>query len=315
MQFTTENGKGYSAFAESARNVAAAIVRRYIAATLQFQAGIVCGDEKDAALAGDDMANIHAFMSAGARAETLDHTGGNVWVSHTLHETLDGGTLLVSAGCDSLEVVRAVHPQDVDASAAARWEDCGEDNGAVVLKMYVEDDDSATALDVARAAVVDALQADNDAHYRALCKAHGVNKVDRDTWTVDDDDRGMVEADSEATAEDLRGWAADLRDRVGMNVDTFAAALEPFIDARSAFAFVRALRESLGASTLCDMIARNAAEPIADVCHSHDYTDANVVMAKACEQDETAPVTDAEVEAMMRAWDAARPMLGRGVSA
>lgn len=316
MNFITHNGEAFGTFTESARNVAAAMARRYIAATLQFQAGIMCGEAANVADAGEDMANVHAFMAAGARAETLDHTGGNVWVSHTLHDTLDGGTLLVSAGCDSLEVVRAAHPQDVRASADARWDDCGEDRGNVVIHLYAEDDDGATALDVARAAALAALHDDNGAHYRKLRKAHGADNVDRDTWAVSDDDRGMLEGDDTTedgtTAEDLRGWADDLEARVGMNVDAFRAALETFIHVRAAFAFVRALRD-LGASTLPDIVARNACEDIAEVCHSHDFCDANVVMAKACGQDETAPVTDDEVADMMAAWSAAAPMLGRGL--
>jgi hypothetical protein len=306
MKFTTEKGDAFATFTESARNVAAAIARRYIAATLQFQAGITCGDAANIADAGEDMANVHAFMASGARAETLDHTGGNVWVSHTLHDTLDGGMLLVSAGCDSLEVVRAMHAQDVRASADARWEDCGEDNGAVVLKLYAEDDGAATARDELCESALNAFDKTSREYHDGM--AAKFPNIPNSYTPPDEDDCAMFGA----ADADLRAWCDDLRDRVGMNVDAFRAALETYITARHADLFVRALRD-LGPVTLCDIVARNACEDIPEVCHAHDYCDANVVMAKACGQDETAPVTDSDVDDMMAAWAAAAPMLGKAV--
>ena len=51
-----------------------------------------------------------------------------------------------------------------------------------------------------------------------------------------------------------------------------------------AFEFSRELRSTCGPQTMAEIIARNAAEPCSAVCHSHDFTDANVIMATAWER-------------------------------
>ena len=45
--------------------------------------------------------------------------------------------------------------------------------------------------------------------------------------------------------------------------------------------FAAALTELLGPHTMRAIVDRNASEPHPDVCHSHDYCDANVVMMDA----------------------------------
>ena len=48
-----------------------------------------------------------------------------------------------------------------------------------------------------------------------------------------------------------------------------------------ALQFARMLTELLGPHTMRAIVERNASEPHPDVCHSHDYCDANMVMMDA----------------------------------
>ena len=58
----------------------------------------------------------------------------------------------------------------------------------------------------------------------------------------------------------------------------------PKVDSRVrtlAAAFRRILKEQLTAAQWGEMLALNAREPNPNVCHSHDYVDANMTMAEA----------------------------------
>lgn len=83
-----------------------------------------------------NMEAVHAAMSVGAIADCLEHTGGNVWVSQSMHVADDNTTLLVIAGDDSMEVCIAANPRDLNASASARWEECGEWTETLILECY-----------------------------------------------------------------------------------------------------------------------------------------------------------------------------------
>lgn len=298
LQFTTTNGKGFSTD-DSVRNVAQAMARRYIAASLN-----IAWDNPDTT-AEDDMAAVHAYMAHGARAAYYAHTGGNVWVSYTLHDTMAGYVLLVIAGDDSLEVsiTSGAARENVHAAedaATARYAECGADHGSVVLTLGVVDDDKPCARDALAERAIDEF----DKASREWCKRTGAEYTG-----PNEDDCAMLGA-SDA---DLRAWIDDSEHRIGMSVAAWREATESYIDARHAELFVDELRTGIGLENFVSLIARNACEPMVDVCHSHDFCDANVVMANACEQDETAPVTDDEVAEMMRAWAAAAPMLGKAV--
>jgi hypothetical protein len=299
LTFTESRGKGYATATQQERDTAHAMVRRYIAATLSPA-------NADNA-APDEMTLVHGFMRRGALSDSLDHTGGGVWLSYTTHATADGAALLVTAGNDSLEVVRAAYPEDADASADARYDDCGEDNGVVLLSLSVCDNGQPNARDAAAERAITALHAAEKAWHAELVKRIGATLAGPAS-EVNDDDAAMLGA----CDEDLRAWCADLRDRVGLNVDAFSAALETYITLRHAELFVSGLHDAIGAENFAEMVARNAAEPRADVCHSHDFCDANMHAADACGESEC---TDAAIDAMTAAWTAAAPMLGRGVRA
>lgn len=77
----------------------------------------------------------------------------------------------------------------------------------------------------------------------------------------------------------------------------------PAIPALAA-AFSRLLHEELGARTMAEVVTRNAHEPDPTICHSHDFTDANQLMATAWE--ELAGYTpDGNDEAQAAVWRAA----------
>lgn len=84
----------------------------------------------------ESMEQMHAAMAVNATHAMLEHTGGNVWVSQSLHVADDGTTLLVIAGDDSIEVCFASHPDDLKASAGTRWDECGEWTETVILEAY-----------------------------------------------------------------------------------------------------------------------------------------------------------------------------------
>jgi hypothetical protein len=76
--------------------------------------------------------------------------------------------------------------------------------------------------------------------------------------------------------------------------------------------FVRALRCEIGSQSFDEMRALNHAAPFGpNVCHSHDYCDANSVMIDALNvihpRDE---LSDDDFSFMERAWNMARPILG-----
>jgi len=52
---------------------------------------------------------------------------------------------------------------------------------------------------------------------------------------------------------------------------------------RTAIAFCRLMRWTLGKAKFDEAVARNRAEPNPNVCHTHDFCDANMVMKRACD--------------------------------
>lgn len=74
-------------------------------------------------------ASIHAAMkkSPFTFAENFQHTGGNIYVSHTLAKTnYYNFALLVMATDDSVEVSIASNPQNLAESYDKRYSECGE---------------------------------------------------------------------------------------------------------------------------------------------------------------------------------------------
>lgn len=72
---------------------------------------------------------------------------------------------------------------------------------------------------------------------------------------------------------------------------------------KDAAAFVRILRKWLTPEEFAEMQARNSAEKLAGVCHSHDFCDANMAMHAAIGEPED---IDAALDRMNAAWNAAR---------
>lgn len=71
-----------------------------------------------------------------------------------------------------------------------------------------------------------------------------------------------------------------------------------------ACAFGEELRKELSAQQIAEVIKRNEAEPDKGVCHSHDFCDANVVMAQAFAQFGCAE-PDVGDDAVVAVWNAA----------
>jgi len=65
--------------------------------------------------------------------------------------------------------------------------------------------------------------------------------------------------------------------------------------------FIQTLRAHLGAERFAEVCRRNAAEPDPRVCHSHDFCDANIVMAEAL--DALAPNTNTDDDAAVALWN------------
>lgn len=84
----------------------------------------------------EGMEQMHAAMAVNATHAMLEHTGGNVWVSQSLHVADDNTTLLAIVGDDSIEVCFASHPANLKESAGTRWDECGEWTENLILEAY-----------------------------------------------------------------------------------------------------------------------------------------------------------------------------------
>lgn len=73
-------------------------------------------------------------------------------------------------------------------------------------------------------------------------------------------------------------------------------------------AFSVKLQEEIGADKVREAIWLNRREPCPDVCHSHDFCDANMVMSKAFLEvvGKDVPESDEESRAWNEAWDLAK---------
>lgn len=69
--------------------------------------------------------------------------------------------------------------------------------------------------------------------------------------------------------------------------------------------FSSQLRKELGLDQLQEIIELNAAEPDPSICHSHDFTDANVVMLEAWNITYPGTPFDLHNEAHCQHWTAA----------
>lgn len=79
-----------------------------------------------------------------------------------------------------------------------------------------------------------------------------------------------------------------------------------------AYAFVRLLRDALSLAEFAEMQKRNAAEPDLNICHSHDFLDANVVMADAYKNhtgEEIDLQSDEDIAIWNMAWKLAAPVI------
>lgn len=87
-------------------------------------------------------------------------------------------------------------------------------------------------------------------------------------------------------------------------------------------AFIKQLREDLGPEKFAEVVARNAAELNPDVCHSHDFCDANMVMDAAFEEFGVDPLEYGYTEEdgmsqevcdlWNRAWDRGKELMQKG---
>jgi hypothetical protein len=126
-----------------------------------------------------------------------------------------------------------------------------------------------------------------------------------------------VENVARLSALELEGyeWCVDEFDDMRDNADANAA--------RVAVAFARKLRRDIGPRNFAEMCKRNAAQRDPNVCHSHDYCDANMTMAEAfadiigrpfyvCADDGVSEEEAAADAALWSdAWNMAAPLLGR----
>lgn len=78
---------------------------------------------------------------------------------------------------------------------------------------------------------------------------------------------------------------------------------EPVLAAFVARAFAQELYEELGNATMIEVIELNRRETNKGVCHSHDFCDANMTMARAMERCGINP--EVENEDVVRLWNAA----------
>lgn len=90
------------------------------------------------------------------------------------------------------------------------------------------------------------------------------------------------------------------------------AGPEPAIELRLALAFATALNSTLDASQMRDVVRKNLTPKYESACASHDYCDANVVMAQAFETVFARPflgesgATQADTDCWNKAWDLAK---------
>lgn len=73
--------------------------------------------------------------------------------------------------------------------------------------------------------------------------------------------------------------------------------------------FCERMREALSAEEFATMVSRNKAEPHKDICHSHDFVDANEMMADAFRLTEGREVdlqSDDDTSLWNAAWNRAK---------
>jgi hypothetical protein len=109
---------------------------------------------------------------------------------------------------------------------------------------------------------------------------------------------------------DARGMLDDLEARCDVDVTECRTTYDAWLAAYCLPSeFARILRDELGNRYMREIVARNAAEADSRVCHSHDFIDANIVMAEAFERvmgREADTQDGADLDLFNGAWDAAK---------
>jgi len=82
--------------------------------------------------------------------------------------------------------------------------------------------------------------------------------------------------------------------------------MNKFADVVKALAieFSHQLQLDVGTKNLLKIIIRNSKEPNKNICHSHDFCDANVCMSNACDWNKIDFTV--EIDLVNAAWDMAR---------
>lgn len=117
--------------------------------------------------------------------------------------------------------------------------------------------------------------------------------------------------------DDGSPWSGPLFGSAGGVDAACLSPVEPTPEAAPvlARAFAEVLREDLSEDEIAEVVRRNAANANPDVCATHDFTDANEVMAEAWIRtfgEESAVVSpedprqDSHIALWVRAWDIAR---------
>lgn len=120
----------------------------------------------------------------------------------------------------------------------------------------------------------------------------------------------------------LQGYAVELSAAQAIAPRTYEQVMASIQDtawlAQIGRAFAAALREALPHSEWQEMLSRNAAEGADDVCHSHDFIDANKVMYEVMDMCGipalcgSEPLQNDYFQAIWNsAWHLAKPLLGR----
>jgi hypothetical protein len=110
------------------------ITARKLQATFTAACAALATDERAEC---DQLAQVHTALCEGAVAEEYAHTGGNVYVSYTLHAA-GNRLLLASATFECLNVLllpRAYSATDIDAAMTFQYDLAGEDDAFMVLQV------------------------------------------------------------------------------------------------------------------------------------------------------------------------------------
>lgn len=135
---------------------------------------------------------------------------------------------------------------------------------------------------------------------------------ERERFVVIDDSESRLLLGSVDTTISFGSTCVRSTDDVCLDVDVLI--VESKITAQQlAIAFSKQLRDTLSASQMRQVIERNRAETLRNICHSHDFCDANMIMLAAFAQllqvdDSHIGVGACSSDMMLRLWSAAWSM-------